>query len=64
MDGLSTENEYTIPKPETISDELDIEISDVEYVTSYTWLDTSKPTIAVPGQYRACALLASMPNLS
>ncbi|GJE92532.1 hypothetical protein PsYK624_086860 [Phanerochaete sordida] len=52
MDGLLPDVVHTIPKPQVIPDELDVEISDVEYVASYTWLDTNTPTIAVPGSPR------------
>ena len=50
MDGLLPDIVQTIPKPVDIPGELGVEISDVEYVASYTWLDTNKPTIAVPGE--------------
>lgn len=50
MLGLDTADAYTIPKPENTPDDLDVEITDVKYVTSYSWLDIPKPTIAVPGQ--------------
>lgn len=33
-----------------------IEISDVKPIASYTWLDSSEPTIVVPGEHSFCGL--------
>ena len=51
MDGLLPDVLKSIPKPEAIPAELDVEISDVQYLASYNWIDAKTPTIVVPGSF-------------
>lgn len=50
MDGLLPDPLQTIPKPQDISGEPNAEISDVQYLASYNWIEAKTPTIVVPGE--------------
>lgn len=49
LDGLKPGLISIIDKPGPVQGGDDVEISNVEYVASYSWINSAKPTILVPG---------------
>jgi hypothetical protein len=51
MQGLFQTSLQTVSKPAADSADKQVEISNLQYVGSYNWTDSTSPTIIVPGQY-------------
>jgi hypothetical protein len=50
-DGLQPEPIRVITRPQEQSTKTDVAITNVRYLASYSWIDTGKPTIIIPGEY-------------
>lgn len=50
MGGLLSSPIETLEKPQIAAGEADVEISDVQYLTSYNYTKDGPPTIIVPGE--------------
>jgi len=56
-DGLLSKPVQTISRPNVDPKAVDITITNLEYIGSYSWVKTSSPTIVVPGIYNnACQM--------
>ena len=49
LGGLYPSTIQTFEKPADVPGSDDVVIDDVQYITSYSWMDVNEPTILVPG---------------